>query len=193
LSDDFELAREPVPALPYEPFAQLQKTLEAKDMARYWRQGAGIGRVDNAAGSLIIDAQSDNPQIMTLGKFMTSMADPTFETSQNVKSLTDLFVGFHPATRPVLWRILITKAHVYHAFMASKESRLEGHGDVATPWSPITIKGEQAFDWRQPDSQISDSVVHAPFEAAKAYLRRNMSPSGEAIVTEIVADVNQAV
>ncbi|HEX5808388.1 MAG TPA: hypothetical protein VFY25_06955, partial [Anaerolineales bacterium] len=77
--------------------------------------------------------------------------------------ITDLFLGFHPASRPILWRMLIAQTHIYRALLATERGG---------PVRPIPINERINLDWRQTPTEASDEkVLQEPFSVAEEYLR----------------------
>lgn len=174
LSEDFEFAalRE---ALPYEPFVPNWPTARQADPQRHWRQGVAIRRVDNGADALIISDAEGRERLMSFGQFDDLYGDPASEVHERVGVMADIFQGFHPVTRPVLWRILIAKAHVYESLLSIRDrSGREGSG-IDAPWEAIAEDSRARFDWRADKAEASDAdVLVVPFDAACDYLRQHL-------------------
>jgi hypothetical protein len=185
-TDDFEFAREE-PTVAYDPFAEPWLELRRADPARHWRQGAAIGRIDNAVEALMVGDEEISLRRMTLGQFEKATSDEDSDVSRSVVELFDLFVGFHPATRPVLWRILVTKAHLYQSFLSARDAKLSRTTNVPEPWTVFPPESRQPLDWRREPSEAADEdvLVH-PFEIAQRYLQRNVG----AIVVASGSDEN---
>ena len=84
-------------------------------------------------------------------------------------------MNFHPKTRPVLWRILITQAHIYQALLRTREMKISAPDDRFAPslLKPISEEDRLTFDWRQRSEEATDEeVLSQPFEAALAHLRK---------------------
>ena len=173
LSQDFEFAKEE-PWLEYEPFAEDWEDLRRRDPARYWRQGAPIGAIDNAAEALIVDDGS-NLRRMTLGEFQRTLDDRAGDMASNMGAFFDLFVGFHPATRPVLWRILVAKAHFYRWFVLAGQARVSvDPPPVSEPWDVFPANRRSLLDWRT-DSERG-LVDVSPDQSCDVARRRIMTP-----------------
>jgi hypothetical protein len=112
---------------------------------------------------------------MSFGHFDDLYGDPASEVHEPVGMVADIFQGFHPATRPVLWRILIAKAHVYESLLSIRNpSGREGSG-IDAPWEAIAEDSRARFDWRTDNAEAPDAdVLVVPFEAACDYLRQHL-------------------
>jgi hypothetical protein len=74
---------------------------------------------------------------------------------------------FHPRQRPVLWRILLTQAHLCRWFMEQSRQPRALH-----PADAIPVDDRKIFDWRSNDDEASyDEAVTRPFQAVQSYLR----------------------
>ena len=76
----------------------------------------------------------------TVRKTLDRITRPTKEPSamtQIFDSTVELFKGFHPARKPVLWRVLIAQYLLYRAL-------LSGEPKVA----PLTPEEVEMLDWR---------------------------------------------
>jgi hypothetical protein len=108
---------------------------------------------------------------MTLGEFMNACRDENSKICRYESAVKELFVDFRPDTRPVLWRILITQAHLYKALM----NAFNGPTDV--PMDPLNVLTEQSgdFDWRQHGAEASsEQDIGEPFAAAREYLTQRL-------------------
>lgn len=166
---DYEMAKmEPV--LAYKPnvngWAQLRQT----DPRQYWRQGLALGRLDNALDDLLIE-KNGVTRLRTFGEYQTLFYKRLEDDQANSYSLTDIFHEFHPHTRPALWRVLITQAHIHRMIVL-------GVGrDKCEPLQKLkkqmTIPKNQrlAFDWREKYCDVPDSVaLEEPFNVAESFI-----------------------
>jgi hypothetical protein len=93
-------------------------------------------------------------------------------------------IDFHPAERPVLWRVLLATASIYRAIGLLSE---RGHTDAALPDLKQVLrfsrKESQSFDWRSPQSSMpSEEAVDNSFNAVDAYLARTIDQDLQRIV-----------
>jgi hypothetical protein len=158
---DFDLAwREP--ALQYDPDRADPGSPERERLLRdrpdvYSRQGLYRGTMDIVVEALIrTDGRSTNgkggdvERCTTLGEFLTEFFEPESPTSAIRTELDELFLGFHPGSRPVLWRVLVAQLLLYDAFLGVESDpaeleRLLDCGDEATEESSTTLTAARAF------------------------------------------------
>jgi hypothetical protein len=81
------------------------------------RQGIFFGNLDKMVDALIKE-QREKPEIMTFGEFQDHFytnrkSDKMF--TRKFHDILYMFINFHPQTMPILWRILLTQAHIYLA------------------------------------------------------------------------------
>src|SRR5260221_58924 len=82
-------------------------------------------------------------------------------------AIIELYRNFHPKTRPVLWRVLVTQAHIYEALLRTREMKLTDLGNDPTPKliQPLSEKERLDFDWRQSSEEATDDeVLKQPFD-----------------------------
>ncbi len=103
--DDHELARQ-TPPLSYDDEKKAQGVL--------W------GKLDNALEALTPPDKDGAPQLVSFGQFET-----LYQSSPPLREVGTLFVGFHPATHQVLWRMLLAQVQIYETLIAIHRS----HGD----------------------------------------------------------------
>jgi len=150
--------------IPYQPY----QTSEAL-------QGIPRGVLDNAASVLITKDADGTERVMEFREFEDWR---TRKTKSAVREAFDdidyLFAGFHPRTRPVLWRILVAQAHLYGAIIVARSADRPDPGIWDTLWSPDR---PPAFDWRNADERgvISDDDVAVAVRVAASYVRQKTS------------------
>jgi hypothetical protein len=106
-----------------------ERCLTFGEFQREW-DGAGSGQ-----GSL---ARRSLARLVGPGESQSSMG-PVFD------SLVELFGGFHPERKPVLWRVLVAQYLLYRALLS------EGPELV-----PLTEEEIESFDWRSETSRDED-------------------------------------
>ncbi|MGE0415293.1 MAG: hypothetical protein AB7O80_00690 [Acetobacteraceae bacterium] len=121
-----------------------------------WRQGLYSGQVGQAVDALLL-TQDGTTRVMTYAEFARALGGADLRTDDDpggsagqikaaLRPLSDVFRDFHPARRPVTWRILLSQAACYRAISAmqagpaspeaiARAARFEGAPDRA------------AFDW----------------------------------------------
>ena len=148
-SNDFSLAALPK-ALPYEPDVADWRERRRDSPARHWRQGASIGILDSFLDQLIRRGPDGAWEVVPFGEFYDRVgADPADEGAprdalrDRYRQIADVFVGFHPETRPVLWRVLLYQVVFAYAFHASGRARTAGEAlDASVPDLPEALVGK---------------------------------------------------
>lgn len=165
---DFEFAAI-VPKIEYHPNISEWKLKRVVEPEKYWRQGLPIGRLDNAVESLIVENPGNVLHCMSFGQFEHSFYQENSSIREAFSIVADIFVNFHPRTRPVLWRILVAQSHLYLALArvgSTADSRL-----IRT--IPETERKE--FEWRSSKEEASDQeVLVQPFEVSRIYFEDNL-------------------
>jgi hypothetical protein len=180
-TDDFEFARSD-PALPYDSHFQLNKDERREDLLRnhpqiYRRQGVVLGEIESAAESFITTPTDSMPaRVMSFGEVERSREESTSPVATALAKVQYVLEDFHPATRPVFWRILVTQACIYQSFVRLRDMKL-GQVPKSGPFLQIPKQEERsAFDWRSNyDSASDDEVFNTPFKVAETYFKRHLS------------------
>lgn len=174
LSEDFEFAALE-PKLPYEPFVANWTEARLSEPQRHWRQGVATRRIDNSVDALIVLDTAGHERLMSFGQFDGLFADANSDLHREIAVVADIFQGFHPATRPILWRILVTEAHVYESLLAIRSPSAGNGAGIDAPWDAIGEDERAPFDWRAEKGEASDQeVLVEPFEVAREYLRQHL-------------------
>jgi hypothetical protein len=100
--------------------------------------------------------------------FLTEEQWPAFRHIARV--LTD----FHPARKPVFWRILLTQAHLHAAFIKTFESSAGASPSPVGPLDALPETKWDDYDWRASDEASWDSAVVEPMVAARRYLQSRL-------------------
>jgi hypothetical protein len=83
-------------------------------------QSIYTGFIALMADELIVEEQDKRPyRIKSSGEFWPDCI--SIQTHDAFEKLNYLLTDFHPAKRPVFWRILITPAYIYRAIMEAAE------------------------------------------------------------------------
>ena len=182
-TDDFHFAKL-APELDYNPYVDHWREKREQNPQVYRRQGFALGRLDNALDTLIIDEERISYHFMSFGEF-----EKEFDKIQegDVKSslgtVKDLFFEFHPHTRPVLWRILITQALLYRCILELSLKRNMTLHQIMEFLTTISREEMSHFDWRLPEQKIDDNIIFEPFEVAKTYLNSSLKRRLELLET----------
>lgn len=180
-ADDFKLALSP-PNIPYNPYETTNYKIANKML-----QGIYTGELDQLVDVFKEDFINENSQrksrIITYGEFETKYSK--LKNSGKLDPIIRLLSDFHPRTKPVLWRILLTQAHIYRAITTLNETIMSSYHNDDDPvvrscenLRPLTIISPQerkrSFDWRQVgDNTPDEEVLEKPFDAIKNYLAKN--------------------
>lgn len=176
-SEDFALAKVE-PHLEYDPNHKEWRKKREKCPETYWRQGVFTGTLDNTVEALIVHDPNGIVRCMSFGEF-----ENTYQTAKKhnkFDAFIELFKNFHPKTRPVLWRVLVTQAHIYRALICTREMKLTSSGNDPTFkfFKPLSEQERLVFDWRQSSHEATDEeVLQQPFNVAHTYLQEHLGPS----------------
>jgi hypothetical protein len=183
-TDDFEFARGGVSEnesykeqleLEYRPHDSNWFTEREHTPAVYWRQGLPIGILDKAIDSLIVRETDKVLRYMNFGEFENEFRKDS-EVKEHFQPVHDIFLNFHPKSRPVLWRMLVTQAHLYKAIISSRAVKTLVSGQEFHPLMLISNEERWMLDWRQfPEDAEDELVLHQPFEVAHNYLQAHLS------------------
>jgi hypothetical protein len=171
---DFTLASME-PSLEYDPNHREWQEKQKTHPEKYWKQGIMAGRLDNAVEVLIVREPHGIVRCMSFGEFEDVYNGAN--TNAKFDAIRDIFMDFHPKTRPVLWRILIAQAHIYQALLRTREMKIISSDESLVPklLKPISEVDRLKFDWRRRSEEATDEeVLSQPFEAAYAYLRESL-------------------
>ena len=179
-TDDFEFARINT-KLAYDP--NVSDWIIERDLhpAKCWRQGFPIGLLDIAVDSLLTSENDNKYRLKNFGEFEKDFYEE-LEVERVKNSLiakgkkrtvlvADVFLGFHPLSRPVLWRVLVTQAQICKVLI--KISELEYDQDIPSLLQYLDIHKDDLkyFEWRDKKETYPDSEVYeVPFNVAKSYL-----------------------
>jgi hypothetical protein len=187
---DFEFASED-PIVEYTPNVKGWEEKRTQLPSRYWRQGLPLGRLDIAVEELL-ESRENKKFLKTFGEYENYVYnyseregnDQKIYLAPGFENVVDIFLGFHPKTRPILWRILVAQAHLHRLILNRNITSSECSLEEMLSNLPISNEERDKFDWRDTvDIQISDDkqtldkiVFREPFSAAvnfvDRYLRR---------------------
>jgi hypothetical protein len=162
-----------VSPVPYDPNNPDWREFRKTAPATYWRQGLPIGRFDNAVEALIVrDPEPDGLQrVMSFGEFETGLHSDNSTVNNTFSFVRDMMTGFHPETRPTLWRMLIAQAHIYDAIVRFHKENADDKKLIVVP---IREKDREPFYWRRNPNDIERTQLDEPFNVAEAYLRKGL-------------------
>lgn len=167
-TDDFELAGQDGEVaverddwIEYRPHAAGAAELRSRDPRTYWQQGVPRGILDDAVTSLIVD----EGRIMDYLEFQAALKDGSSTVCRAFDRIGYLFSGFHPRTRPVLWRILVAQAGLYEAVL-----RAPRHGGLAEETlRDVRRVDADRLDWRAPSDPADRGQVDQAIRVGLAY------------------------
>jgi hypothetical protein len=170
-SDHHALAKRD-PALDYDPNAGVSDDIRRQNPAKYYAQGLFSMYLDTIVDTLIVQEEHNPPRCMSFGEFESVYPSESSDVLRSYGQVRSLFCGFHPQERPVLWRILITQAHLYRALYKLIN---QAAFSLDTDSLPISPEERKEYDWRQEGSRSSDKeALSDPFTAAEGYLRKQL-------------------
>jgi len=157
-------------SLAYDPNNSEWKTLRATHPEKYWRQGLPYGRFDNAVESLIIrdSEQGGTSRVRSFGEFESAFRTAGSEVEEMFSVVQDLFIDFHPARRPVLWRLLVIQAHI-HESIVHFHRRSDSDDEITV--SSIPEGQRQRYYWDKALTQDQRAAMEEPFKVAEGYFK----------------------
>ncbi len=174
-TDDFDFARVD-PAITYQPNHANWHQLRQTDPVTYWRQGIPVGRLDKAVESLLVN-DTRGPRIMSFAEYEVEFYKQNSALRQNFLLISDTFTDFHPRNRPILWRMLVTQAHLYNAVRELSQNQQYRHtigkDRSSQLWQPIQPDERWRFGWHLTDAD-ADLALKEPFSVAETYLKQRL-------------------
>jgi hypothetical protein len=173
---DFELARHK-PRLSYKPDKADPEEPDRHILLRerpekYVRQGLYRGVVDMISEALITSADTTpasargGSRCMSLGEFWSEFDNATSALGSRADDVAGLIRGFHPATRPVLWRVFAAQHRLYSVFLATQAS-----GEGTPVLEPPSSTDLEDLRWQKSEGDATDQGVLTPVVVADAYVR----------------------
>ena len=177
LSHDARMAE--VASLPYTPYVDGWRQKRELNPSQFRRQGLPLGRLDNAIGTLLMKAGEVGERIATFGEFEAQFSNVAQEdVSGPAGAARDLFSGFSPTTRPVLWRLLLAQFVIYKALAVSIRRNDAALEVLVDPWRSITPEERAALGLpANPTASLP-----APITDAAKYLQMHVIPDVQMIV-----------
>jgi hypothetical protein len=165
----FDFASATTPGLEYKPHDADAAVRAVAEPAVYGLQHLYAGEIDQIVSCLVVSEQGGAARYRGYGEFHDA-----YRTDASVHDrfapAVRLFAEFHPRTHPVLWRMLVTQAHLHQAI---SRTFVAGEGVIVSPTEVFDDAGRKLFDWREPGAaETEEQAVDAPFDAARAYLQR---------------------
>lgn len=169
-TDPFDFA-EIEPKLEYKPDVGDWRLKRAENERVHWRQGLYLGSLDNSIDALVVTNENEKSQLKTFGEFESEFSDEKSKTRKMFMTFADVLHGFHPQTRPVLWRMLYAQTLIYEQMIKSQATSKGTSTRVGL--SAISPKlPARGLDWRNsPGDASTDEAVLIPKRVAEEYLR----------------------
>jgi hypothetical protein len=153
-----------------DPEEKGAEDLKAGSPAVYVRQGFYRGTLDRIVQSLIVSRKVGD-RVMFYGEFLDALNGSAPEAEYLRGSLRAVFLGFHPQSRPVLWRLLISQVLLYEALDRTRNPVLRDRGDLRSLFAPPSESLVAELDWRGAGSDQSIDPADA-VDAASRYVLR---------------------
>lgn len=170
-TDDFAIAGFE-PKLPYEWDVPDQETARKTDPKVHWPQGLPLGRLDIAAAAMIAREGEAPPRLMRFGQFSAEYANPQSAVRAAFTRVGELFYGFHPESRPVLWRILVTQAVMLRALARIRSMSRE---DTFNPLQKLSEKEAALLQWWSGDSPSDEALLKQTLAIAYTHIQRTFN------------------
>jgi hypothetical protein len=173
MADDFEIAALGDQPLPYDPHAEVTKEIRDATPATYLQQGVPRGILENAVESMIA-TDAGVPRVMSFLEFEAAMDNSQSRVHAAVDRIRYLFRDFHPATRPVMWRVLLAMASLCRAIQNWTQHK---PAEVPTFRELTAIPADAArkYQWQRNGATGSESPDSA-LKAAAQYVTRYVEP-----------------
>jgi hypothetical protein len=188
-SSSTDLARSE-PAIPYDPDQigyeskgldeSMKRERRAKYPERIWLQGLKVGTLDILAETLILSEKGNNIRIKSFGEFeqqyfKKDKSISSDDSNEPFEVFFTLFSYFHPRTRPVLWRVLLTQAFLYNAIKNirnGKDFNTSNFDEFVNLFEVENVKSR--CNWIQSHEAVPDEEFNMPFKAAQKYLEEQL-------------------
>jgi hypothetical protein len=172
------------PPIPYTPRVANWRAKRVQEPARYWWQGLSADRFDGLRALFLRPGGTvGSVEIVPASEFHDAYRSlfgagcPDRAQQQALGLLGNGFYGFLPRTRPVLWRVLICHARLYHAALGNTdfEPDRDQLSSVARAFVP---RDSSVFPFSHPS--LDDHELYEPFDvslsATTSYLNTFVVP-----------------
>jgi hypothetical protein len=167
------------PELPYSPYVDGWQEKRLACPQRFRRQGLPLGRLNTALDVMHVTRSEGVETLTSFGEFEPILNGLDVDDVRSAMGAArDLFLEFDPATRPVLWRVLVIQVLLYWCY----------HQTVFGEDLPDLTGLEQAFTASEmyatlltelqsrPDVQTFESLATST-KVATAYFRDRVAPA----------------
>jgi len=180
------LARLSDPPLKYTPYAKGWREKRLETPHTYYRQGFTPGRLDNTLEEMITTNGAEDARVLSFGRFeekLKGVQDTDVSTGLGVAR--DMFFGFHPASRPILWRTLVAQAVLHTCLLKLAQDPPMSSGDVLGSLGQLPDNERTRFDWRSNPQEFAESLVFEPFAVATRYISLHVKPALESVASRV--------
>lgn len=144
--------------------------LKARAPAVYVRQGFYRGTLDRMVQSLIVHREVGD-RVMFYGEFLDALNGSSAEAEHVRRSLGGVLLGFHPQSRPVLWRLLVSQVLLYEALARTRTVVVRDSADLGSLFPPPSELLLSELDWRAPGADEATDPADAVDSAQRYVLR----------------------
>lgn len=150
-----------------------EPTLTFDDEERATRQHVLSGHLELVADCLIRHDEQGQLSCIRFSDFSSALRkDPEF--AEVLSHITLPLTNFHPQHKPVLWRLLLTQAHLHAAIIKTFATVADGRPQRIRPVDALTSADWDDFDWRSDDSLSREEAVLIPFGAVRSFLTKRL-------------------
>jgi hypothetical protein len=151
-----------------------------------WRQGLYSGQISQACDAVIVTV-GEAARVMNFAEFAKALGDADLRDAATagragpmqhaLQPLAAVFQNFHPASRPLTWRILLAQAACYRALRAAQHDDIAPAAILAAALFKDTDHGD--FNWNAGDISIPPALrgevdfaaeQNTAFDAANRFL-----------------------
>jgi hypothetical protein len=174
-ASDFDLAQSN-PKFDYDPDFNSKLENIDKYPGKFKKQGIYINELEIILESLIVKDPIGHTRLMSFGEFKKRFFQTSISKEMIVlepyNEIICLFQNFHPKTRPVLWRILLSQYYIYKAIKFSREIKPENIENFKVI-KHLPLQERKLFDWRESNEANDIDVLINPFDAIELYLEKS--------------------
>lgn len=170
---EFELS-ELDPVIAYLPYAEDANDRRNEDPQQFWRQGIPLGCLDNVLHDCML-TEGQPARLRTFGDFERKI-DALTEDDQHhdITLFFEMFENFHPQNRPVLWRVLLTQAHLHRLLIKRVGSKSDAPYDEIGDSLQMPSEERTKFYWSDTNSSPASDAAE-PFDVAVAFLQESVN------------------
>jgi hypothetical protein len=177
-TDDDLIAR--LLGVEYTPYVTGWTEKRKENPAKFRRQGFPRGRLDNTL-EVLITGDDAGAAVLSFGRFEEQLDQVAeADVSSGLGIARDMFVGFDPQTRPVLWQIMLTHAVLYRSILKSADHWQQLSDTVDTMIRADRLK----FSWQPPAAVDNAVLVEQAFCAVSQYLAIRARPALDQITND---------